>query len=46
MQEPVETSEELPTREAGGGRGKKVVEEPQKLILQPIPINLNPSATA
>ena len=46
MQEPVEAPEELPAREAGGGRGKEVGEEPQKLILQPIPINLNPSATA
>ena len=45
MQEPVEASEELPAREAGGGRGKEVGEEPQKLILQPIPINLNPNAT-
>ena len=29
-----------------GGSGKEVGEEPQKLILQPIPINLDPSATA
>ena len=43
MQEPVEALEELP---AGGGRGKEVGEEPQKLILQPIPINLDPNATA
>ena len=28
------------------GSGKEAGEEPQKLILQPIPINLNPSATA
>ena len=46
MQEPIEAHEELPTREAGGGRGKEAREEPQKLILQPIPINLDPSATA
>ena len=26
--------------------GKEAVEEPQKLILQPIPLNLDPSATA
>ena len=46
MQELVEAHEELLAREARGGRGKEVGEEPQKLILQPIPINLNPSATA
>ena len=46
MQEPVEAPEELPAREAGGGRGNEAGEEPQKLILQPIPINLDPSATA
>ena len=46
MQEPVEALEELPAREVGGGRGKEAGEEPQKLILQPIPINLDPSATA
>ena len=45
MQKPVEAPEELPTGEAGGGRGKEAGEEPQKLILQPILINLNPSAT-
>ena len=28
------------------GSGKEVGEEPQKLILQPSPINLDPSATA
>ena len=28
------------------GSGKEVGEEPQKLILQPIPLNLDPSATA
>ena len=28
------------------GSGKEEGEEPQKLILQPIPINLDPSATA
>ena len=33
MQELVEAYEELPTREAGGGRGKEVGEEPQNLIL-------------
>ena len=31
---------------SGEGSGKEVGEEPQKLILQPIPINLDPSATA
>ena len=46
MQKPVEAPEELPTGEAGGGRGKEAEEEPQKLILQPILINLDPSATA
>ena len=46
MQEPVEAPEELPTGEAGGGRGKEVGEEPQEPILQPIPMNLNPTATA
>ena len=46
MQELVEAHEELPTGEAGGGRGKEAREEPQEPILQPIPINLNPSATA
>ena len=46
MQKPVEAPEELPARESGGGRGKEVGEEPQKLILQPIPINLNPNDTA
>ena len=46
MQEPVEAPEELPAREAGGGRGKEAGEEPQKIILQPIPINMDPSATA
>ena len=46
MQELVKALEELPAREAGGGRGKEVGEEPQKLILQPIPMNLNPGATA
>ena len=40
------SSEELPTGEAGGGRGKEADEEPQEPILQPIPMNLNPSATA
>ena len=46
MQEPVEALEELPTGEARGGRGKEAEEEPQEPILQPIPMNLNPSATA
>ena len=46
MQEPVEAPEELPIEEAGGGRGKEAGEEPQKLIPQPNPINLNPNATA
>ena len=46
MQEPVEALEELPTGEARGGRGKEVGEEPQEPILQPIPMNLNHSATA
>ena len=44
MQEPVEAPEELPVEEAGGGRGKEAGEEPQKLIPQPIPIYLDPSA--
>ena len=46
MEEPVEAPEELPTGEAGGGRGKEAGEEPQEPILQPIPMNLNPTATA
>ena len=46
MQEPVEAPEELPAGEAGGGKGKEAGEEPQKLILQPIPINLDLSAIA
>ena len=46
MQEPVEAPEELPAREAGASRGKEVGEEPKNLILYPIPINLDPSATA
>ena len=37
MQEPEKTPEELPRREAGGGRGKEEGEEPQKNVLQPIP---------
>ena len=45
MQELVEAHEELPVEEAGGGRGKEAGEEPQKLIPQPNPINLNPNAT-
>ena len=46
MQKPVEALEELPTGEAGGGKGKEAGEEPQEPILQPIPMNLNPSSTA
>ena len=46
MQKPVEAPEELLTGEAGRGRGKEAAEEPQEPILQPIPMNLNPSATA
>ena len=45
MHEPVEAPEELPVEEARGGKGKEVGEEPQKLIPQPNPINLNPNAT-
>ena len=46
MQEPVEAPEELPTGEESRGRGKEAGEEPQEPILQPIPLNLNPIATA
>ena len=46
MQELVKDPEELPGREAGGGRGKKEGEEPQKLVLQPIPTELNPTINA
>ena len=46
MQEPVEALEELPTGEVGGGRGKEAGEEPQEPILQPIPMDLDPNATA
>ena len=46
MQEPFEALEELPAREAGGGRGKGAGEEHQRLTLHLIPINLDPSATA
>ena len=46
MQEPLEALEELPAREAGGGRGKGAREEHQRLTLHPIPINLDPSVTA
>ena len=46
MQEPLEAHEELPAREAGGGRGKGAGEEHQRLTLHLIPINLDPSATA
>ena len=45
MQEPIETPEELPVEEARGGRGKESWEEPQKLIPQPIPIDLDPNVT-
>ena len=46
MQEPIEAPEELPAREAWGGRGKGAGEEHQRLTLHPIPINLDPSVTA
>ena len=46
MQEPLEAPEELPAREAGGGRGKGAGKEHQRFTLHPIPINLDPSATA
>ena len=46
MKKPVEAPKELPIGEARGGRGKEAGEEPQESILQPIPMNLNPSATA
>ena len=46
MLEPVEAPEEFPTGETGRGRGKEEGEDPQEPILQPIPMNLNPSATA
>ena len=46
MQELVEAPEELPTGKTRGGRGKEAGEEPQEPILQPIPMNLNPSATS
>ena len=46
MQEPVKAPEELPGREAGGGRGKEEGEEPQEHVLQPIPTELNPTANA
>ena len=45
MQKPMEAHEELPTWEAGGGRGKETGEEKEEHILQPTPMNLNPSAT-
>ena len=44
MQEPVKAPEELPRREAGGGRGKEEGGEPQKHVLQLIPTYLNPTA--
>ena len=37
MQKPVEAPEELPTGEAGGGRGKEAGEEPQEPILNQSP---------
>ena len=46
MQEPVEAPKELPIEEVGGGRGNEAGEEPQKLIPQPIPIDLDPNVTA
>ena len=46
MEEPLEAPEELPAREAGGGRGKGAREEQQRLTLHAIPINLDPSVTA
>ena len=46
MQEPVETPEELPIEEAGGGRGKEAEEEHQRLTLHLILINFDPSAIA
>ena len=45
MQEPVEATEELLVEEAGGGRGKEAGEEPENLIPQPIPIDLDPNVT-
>ena len=46
LQEPAEAPEELPTGEAGGGRGKEAGEEPLEPIIQPIPMDLDPNATA
>ena len=46
MQEQLEALEELPAKEAGGGRGKGAGEEHQRLTLHPIPINLDPSVNA
>ena len=46
MQKPLEALEELPAKEARGGRGKGAREEHQRLTLHPIPINLDPSVTA
>ena len=45
MQEPVEAPEELLVEEAGEGRGKEIVEEPQELVLNPFPTN-NPLLVA
>ena len=46
MQEPLEAPEELPAREAGGGRGKGAGEEHQRPTLHLNPIYLNPNVTA
>ena len=46
MQELEKAPEELPGREAGGGRGKEEGEEPKKNVLQPIPTELNITANA
>ena len=43
--ELAEAPEELPVEEAGGGRGKETVEEPQELVLNPFPTN-NPLPVA
>ena len=46
MQEPLEAPEELPAREAGGGRGKGAGEEHQRPTLHLNPIYLDPNVTA
>ena len=46
MPESVKAPEELPGREAGGGRGKEEGKETQEPINQPIPIELNHTANA